>query len=380
MELSHGLYTALRSHVLFPNENGDKAVNMELLTSILPPPTGPLESVHLQLSKHITLLILKELIKCLTVELEPITQYMEVLVHFRLHPSHMFDTYLHNTLKSVQQAEQSTGNSVTALGKALTSTVRLLEKVMQGTATYSEVVADGLINLQTLDVDKEFDTLFRSPQSRGCSKTSFVGLLKLIKFSDQAPAILKVCKQFDQHSCLKDARLARIFDLARQLKSKESKLTICEADTQWFEIIQLFGFDSETTFNKCLQVFLKVAENTDFCNFVKDHQFNGIKGDTFFKQQFQLLTAQLQHEEYDETVLNHLYAAFSFIAPFRLPALDFQSLLLHVADLDTTSGFAQLKTVKKNMHLIRLWFTKAKVGLKDFECKLLDFCSLCFSG
>ena len=59
----------------------------------------------------------------------------------------------------------------------------------------------------------------------------------------------------------------------------------------------------------CLELFTAVGDSTAFYQFVRDKQFVGEKGQAVFQQQYQLITAQLQHEEYNETVLNHLYAA-----------------------------------------------------------------------
>ena len=63
-------------------------------------------------------------------------------------------------------------------------------------------------------------------------------------------------------------------------------------------------------FPHCLELFTAVQDSAAFFQFVCDRRFYGQKGKDVFLQKYQLITAQLQHEEYDETVLNHLLAAF----------------------------------------------------------------------
>ena len=84
-----------------------------------------------------------------------------------------------------------------------------------------------------------------------------------------------------------------------------------------------------------------------------------------FQQQYQLITAQLQHEEYNETVLNHLYAAFMFIKPFMDTHQNFHQLMSQVTSLDVTNGLKQLETVNTNITLIQLWFSRAGVSREE---------------
>ena len=94
----------------------------------------------------------------------------------------------------------------------------------------------------------------------------------------------------------------------------------------------------------------------------------GEKGQAMFQQQYQLITAQLQHEEYNETVLNHLYAAFKFISPFMDTHQNFQQLMSQVTNLDVTNEMKQLQTVNTNITLIQLWFSRAEVSEGCAQC------------
>ena len=93
-----------------------------------------------------------------------------------------------------------------------------------------------------------------------------------------------------------------------------------------------------------------------------EKEFVGVDGQALFNQQYQLVTTQLQHEEYNELVLNHLFAAFRLITPFVDSEQTFSSLMCQVASLGVYDASKQLETVNRNINLIRLWFSRAEVS------------------
>ena len=112
----------------------------------------------------------------------------------------------------------------------------------------------------------------------------------------------------------------------------------------------------------CLKVFSAVANGAAFYQFIQEKQFVGEKGQALFHQQYQLITAQLQQEEYDDTVLNQLKAAFVFMTPFMDHEKSLKKLMTQVTQLDTSHGDIQLETVNENISLVRLWFSHAEVS------------------
>ena len=145
-----------------------------------------------------------------------------------------------------------------------------------------------------------------------------------------------------------------------KLSSEESraKLTLLEASTNMKRVRYLLCQASPSS----LELFTAVGDSNAFYQFVHEKQFVGEKGQAVFQQQYQLITAQLQHEEYNETVLNHLYAAFKIIEPFMDRDQSFYKLMSQVARLDVTNGLKQLKTVNTNITLIQLWFSRIEVS------------------
>ena len=171
--------------------------------------------------------------------------------------------------------------------------------------------------------------------------------------------IRNVCEQYQLQGCLQDLQLVELCRLVESLSSEESraKLTLLEASTKMKRMKHLLCQASPSS----LELFTAVGDSTAFYQFVRDKQFVGEKGQAAFRQQYQLITAQLQHEEYNETVLNHLYAAFKLISPFMDTHQSFYQLMSQVTRLDVTSGLKQLETVNTNITLIRLWFSRAEV-------------------
>ena len=121
-----------------------------------------------------------------------------------------------------------------------------------------------------------------------------------------------------------------------------------------------------------LAIFSKVADSAEFYQFICEKGFTGENGQARFHQQYQLITAQLQHEEYDEAVLNVLYAAYKLILPFTVKTQSFHSLLVSVKQLLTAASpvgsaktthdyLVQIETVNRNINLIQLWFSRAEV-------------------
>ena len=373
IQLPQKLTEALSAHVVFPDEYEVKGATIELLSNAPSPSTGgqfrpPTHDVHLWLSANVSLKLLDSLLYHLKSTLKPIQEYVDILVYFKLYPSNMFTTYLRCALKVNESPDvsESIEMSLLTLRKALEGTKSLLVRVLKGSAAYGEIIAQGSLKLEDLDVEGEFEKLLKCPQIGiygGAGLTGIKSLLKLIQFSGHIHTIWKVCDQYHLKHCLEDPKLLELKALATRLENEgeRAKITPSEAKTFWKNVLSSLCLKDETAIG-CLQLFPKVADSIDFYHFLEEKQFTGTKGEALFRQQFELITAQLQHEEYNDTVLNHVLAAFSFIAPFMDTEQKFQTLMTAIRHLDIRTGITQLETVKKNMHLIRLWFSRAEVG------------------
>ena len=393
-------------HVLFPGD--PKPQHFEPPVNPVPPSTTgqfqPGHEVCLQLSKSVNLYQLAELITELGNFILPLIGHLDMLVFFKLNKSVMFDKYLrvqirHNTEKfqslhpqSMMTSPQISGItfSVPSLAsilppsqkeicreeeglpikifiRSLESTRDLLAKVMHGDAKYSEIIAEGDLDLENLDVTREFSVLVDYSHANKMICTGLGGvqsMLELFQYSNHIQNIDNVCTQYKLKGCLNDPKLAKLKGLVGDLVSSEdarAKLTPNEASKKMQEVKATLGITEETN-SKTLDLFAVIRDSAIFYQFVRDKQFTDQSGAAIFHQQYQLITAQLQHEEYDEQVLNHLYAAFKLMFPFMDSRQDLGTLMKKVLALDVTNGLRQLVTVNANITLIRLWFSRAEVS------------------
>ena len=371
----------LRESVLFPREqnHGIKMVDQAPLPSITREFNPPTRTVKLRLSMTATLTVLDSLTNKVKEFVQPIAQYIDLLVYFKLHPNKIFNAYFQKEieLQSCRDQEGEEHVRLQVLKNALEHTVTLMERIMEGAATYGEIVAGGELSVLAdgsqksfvdigFDVEEEFQNLVRCSQFRNYSTSGIHKikcLLKLLQLPHYVEMITCVCKQYNLNKCQNDADFKKVLEFALKLQKKEERalITPTDAETIWEEVEKIFCLHKGASL-KCLDIFSKVADSVDFYHFLEEKEFTGQKGEVLFRQQYDLVTAQLQHEEYNEMVLNHLYAAFKFISPFTDPGQTFNCLMSVVTSLDTREELAQLDTVKKNMHLIRLWFSRAEVS------------------
>ena len=411
---------ALPSHLLDPIEQHvvipGRGKAGELLETPLPPNTRgifkpPGQDISLKLTKAFTLQNLSEVVEGLQRFLQPLLDVLDMLIFFKLYPTKIFNEYLQFYLRKESEAEiketcsvreseeweqhntatittslysplptlpsvtmqshpdnQSSvrGIPLDVLQRAVNCTHDLIMKLMQGTAAYSDIIAKGKLNLETLDIKQELSTLHEyamhvKPPVSSCKGLAGVrSMLELFQYIHHIKTIHSVCEQYQLQGCLEDVKLDELCTLVENLSSEESRarLTPLEASTKMERVRDILCQASPSS----LELFTVVGDSTEFYQFVRDKQFVGKKGQAVFQQQYQLITAQLQHEEYNETVLNHLYAAFKIIEPFMDQDQSFHRLISQVTRLDVTNGLKQLKTVNTNIILIQLWFSRIEVS------------------
>jgi hypothetical protein len=383
------LHTTLKEYILFPGEN--RKVEGGLLMNELPSNTrgefNPGYNISLKLSKRLTLKELTRLVNSIQHYLEPIHHHMEMLVFFKLRKSVMFRQYHQlNVVKLIQKFMENDYSTSSAMStsvfsynqpletiiieetkkmnivvESLNMTMEFIEKLNKGNATYNEIIAEGQLHLENLDIDREFKILgeFRHQQtSEGLLGVR--NMLELFQYTDYILKIHAVCKQYHLQGCLGDPILLNLVHIAKGLVTVENRneLTLNRASDLIQRVKYLFG--GKNTAVHCLKLFEEVSNSATFFHFIKDKHFDGDEGQVAFTQQYQLITAQLQHEGYDEQVLNHLFVAFKIMSPFLNTKQSFKSLMDKIAELGTCNGLIQLGTVNSNITLVKLWFSRAE--------------------
>ena len=204
--LPSDLSALLSESVLFPGKRNPtiKLVNQDPSPSVMGKFSPPDRTVKLQLSKTVSLTVLNSLTKEINGFVSPVAQYINILVYFNLHPSKVFSTYLNREVdvqmhpKELAQKQEEHARlpvTISLLQNALQHTVALIEKVVKGDATYREIVAGGLLDLQSdgspkkfadinFDVEEEFQGLVECPLIRSygtCGLDMIKSLLKLLQ-------------------------------------------------------------------------------------------------------------------------------------------------------------------------------------------------------
>ena len=195
----------------------------------------------------------------------------------------------------------------------------------------------------------------------------------MLDLCQYCPHILKipdVCSQYHLVNCENDPRLKELIEIVNHVEAKETRAKITgQIATCYMKRIQeILKFTNSSIANRSLKLFTVVANCAEFYHFIKKKGYT--KDRTAFSSQVELITAQLQHEDYNETVLNHLTSAFKYISPFLDTEQNFSQLMDKISRVcrqgagfgrDPQKHFCQLETVNSNITLIQLWFSRAEV-------------------
>eukprot|EP00731_Ephydatia_muelleri_P021717 Em0014g308a len=400
-------------HILLPGESASPTKE-QLVNHFSPCKTGlfepPGQNISLKATKSLTLTELAALTDQLDEFLKPLLDHMKMLVFFSLNQCEIFNNYLGLQLKqecsaisvhpsvrpsntfstlgalpkeegTKEERPKEEGVALQILAKALKTTSHFLAKLIEGTAKYSEIIAEGgMLTLKSINIEVEFHilttyfaTVERRPQvSIDEGLKGVCGMLELFQYTSiHIPAIHKVVQQYHLEGCLNDPSLKEVVTIAEEVERSRANLTPREAVQKMQHVKNIMYLMNPGAYNN-LDLFPAVADSVHFFQFVRDKRFDDIEGQEAFGQQYQLITAQLQHEEYNEAVLNHLYAAYRFILPFMDTKQNFNSLMTKVTSLDVSGGLNQLETVNSNITLIRLWFSRAEVA----QLHLIHECNL----
>lgn len=256
---------------------------------------------------------------------------------------------------------------------ALQATEDFLKSILLGEASYSSLCSLECLQgrLGAVDVEHELSILQTFPFPDVDVDQCMDGIrpiLQLIPFADYIENIHKVCTMYEITGCLQDEGMKVLLDICRVLVSEEERndLNAIRSKEHLEDITNILELPDRNW--NALSLFAAVKDSADFHQFLKEKKFWGREGTSFFMQQHTLITGYLQHEEYNEQVLNHLLVAFRYISPFLDTELNLKQLVKEVyhscgqAAEDCSTDFVQLYTVNRNITLVRLWFSRAEVS------------------
>ena len=394
VSLPETLHELMEQFVVFPGENIDSG-KLTLQRHPLPPNITdkfkPPQPISLRVSERLTWKELATFLQELKEFLKPLDNCMDALVFFSLNDSNLFSAYLRHELET---RDADLNADLNIFVEAFKQVMSLFVELCHGKAKYNEITANGAVNLETLDIESEYSILLMSVQFRklpGVSNTQGLdgvrNMMELLKVSSHIRMFRQVCQQYHLQTCLNDENLKKLTDIADKLMTEEARasLTPLSATEKMDTVRQLLETEGGvvTRGYEYLAIFSKIADSAEFYQFICEKGFTGENGQARFHQQYQLITAQLQHEEYDEAVLNLLYTAYKLLLPFTVEDQSFHSLLKSVKLMLTTASsvgtakeisdhLTNIETVNRNIHLVRLWFARAEV-----RCLLLQVFMLC---
>ena len=249
---------------------------------------------------------------------------------------------------------------------------------MGGTATFEEIFPEGSFeeSLQKFDAEREFKIICgfsefqKTVDKNEEGKKGIKHMLELFQYSQQISQIPNVCEQYGLLKCLDDPELKELMKIVDSVKATEdiAHITAQIANSHMQNIRNILKLPDSPVAKKCLKIFPAVANCAEFYQFIKEKGFANNRA--AFSSQMELITSQLQHEDYNEKVLNHLMPAFQYITPFldteqNLSQLMDKILKLFKVDVsmghDLQKDFCQLETVNSNITMIQLWFSKTEV-------------------
>ena len=259
------LLNLISQHTVFPTE--EKA---EKLLENHPSPNisglfQPGHDISLKLTKTFSLHELSGLVNELETFLHPIVDVLDMLVFFKLHPSNMFDKYLQIYLQIYLSKESRFEITVLALPANVQSQPKdhnveegpplhvlqraaihahdLIMKLMQGTATYSDITAEGRLDLENLNVKQEFSVLhsfsayLKLIPANSESLASTQSMLELFQCIHHTPILHSVCKQYQLQGSLGDPNLLKLCQYQVQTVLLEWKQKFNELQINYDEIL-----------------------------------------------------------------------------------------------------------------------------------------------
>jgi len=252
--------------------------------------------------------------------------------------------------------------------------------LIKGIAKYADIVSEGSLEelWVQINIDNEFKIMCAFPKFMNINvnkegKTGIKNMLELFQYCKQIALIPQACEQYHLKKCINDPVLQELEQIASSISSEEGRanLTGNAASNYIKRIREVLHLSDDSKEKRCLKIFSVVQKCVEFYQFIRRKGFTGdANSRSAFLSQYRLITSQLQHEDYAETVLNHLFPAFLYISPFLDTEQSLTALMEKIVKLfndgigfgnNPEKDFCQLETVNSNITTIQLWFSKTEV-------------------
>ena len=316
---------------------------------------------------------LKKLENLLKDFLKPIDPFKKLWIG--LHDCDIYRKYIEKSFDKIHVQ----GSPIERLALCLKKTNELLLQLLSSQQiTYDQITIGESLKLEEVegDLEEEFDRineLMKCESSKGASSISGIkAMMSLFQAKPNVELALKACEVLEMTGCLADAAFAKLRSVCSKISTEEGKanLTAEKAIEYMNEIKSKLRYEELLK----LDIFLlleKITSSTAFYDFVKDQFFCRDRSISDAVQSFhtwyQVISTQLQDEDFGENVLRELSHAFTCIIPFMEKEQTLDQLLNELLKLNPSNKFLELQTVSANMHHILRWSVQAEVCYIHFK-------------
>ena len=351
IEFSAELMARVKKYTIFPTDKPSKIVEIQDIPD-------EIDCQTLRLRKSVSLHELHILMSEAMTFVRPVEQYLSFFDHFHLKSSQLFAAYMNQhmpsgnaTVENLKKALPAIHGDIEALLKGKTTRQSLLLRSIDAESIQEEI--EKIVSYGDFAVYKDSKII------EHITNTIIIpGVIEDVK------CFLQFCRSFELEKCIQSEQYCSLQKICEGINNTVIQKMTLEEATKTVEMINaVLESSSQIVRLEHLSVLQVLSVNsTQLKDFFTENNFTAEgEGHHRFQQKYELVTQQLQHEEYNAEVLNNLYAMFSVLAPLNNPELTFSEVLEMIAKMDRASTEAQFNTVRSNIDLIKTWFSRAEV-------------------
>ena len=329
---------------------------------------------------------LAQLLTSLLKFINPLLRDLPAVVFLYIHDCKLFFRYTSfyfkqskacdTSVKPTARRDDPNYGKIVRTAEVVSLALSLLQKVIDSSATLNEVFLDRTIDSSQIRIEHEL-MIWKQFISHGFSAQSPIpfdvsthglkGYMELQTIITNIPVISAVLKQFGLYNCQKSKKYTLLIDTTEKMENIGT-MTIMQVKkllSDVKETLHLSGTDLS-----CFKLFQAVERNGPFYRFAERMGFTGPNGRDTFLSRYRMVAAQLQHEEYNQAVLHHLYGSYKYISPFFDREVHFEKLIEEIVQLpDISMGVIHLEQVAANIMMIKVLFENVEVSNCARTCR-----------
>ena len=289
---------------------------------------------------------------------------------YYLKQSKAHDTSVTIGVKPFARRDDANYEKIVSAAEVVSLALSLLQKVIDGSATLNQVFLYDTIDSSQSSIEHEL-VVFKQFISHGFSAQCTIpfdvsthglkGFIELKAIITNIPVVSDVLKQFELYNCQKSEKYRLLKDTAEKMKNIGT-MTLMQAKELLSEVKEILHLSGKTDLS-CLKLFQAVERNGPFYRFANRMGFTGPNGRDTFLSRYRMVAAELQHDEYDQAVLHHLYGSYKYISPFFDRDVHFEQLIEEIVQLpDINMGVKHLELVAANIMMIKVLFENVEVS------------------